>query len=136
MGLLIVVRNDILHKMKQCLYCKKYYPELDFGVAKTTLDKVYRRRKCRYCYRKTKNVLKSKRRSWIEEYKSEKGCAKCGIVDPRVLDFHHTGNKEFSIADYYYHQFSFEKAKKEIAKCIVVCANCHRIIHYEKQHGV
>ena len=121
--------------MKQCRYCKKYYSELDFGVAKTTSSKVYRRHKCRYCYRKTKNVLKDKRRSWIAEFKKEKGCEKCGIDDPRVLDFHHTGDKEFALADYYYHQFSFEKAKEEMSKCIVLCANCHRILHYEERNS-
>ncbi len=119
--------------MKQCRYCNKYYPELDFGVAKTTDKKVYRRRKCRHCYRKTKNNLKERRRGWIDGYKKEKGCVKCGNNDPRVLDFHHLRDKKFSIADYYYYQFGLENVKKEIEKCIVICANCHRILHSEKK---
>lgn len=121
----------IASMQKQCKYCKGYFDELDFGVAKTTTKKVYRRRKCRHCYRKTKNILKQKRRKWIENYKEKAGCTKCGIKDPRVLDFHHLRDKKFAISDYYYYHFSLEKVQKEIKKCIVICANCHRVLHYE-----
>jgi len=119
--------------MKQCRYCNKSYPETDFGIAKTTDKKVYRRRKCRYCYRKTKTALKQRRRGWIDGYKKEKGCIKCGIKDPRVLDFHHLRDKKFSISEYYYYQFGLENVKKEMEKCIVICANCHRVLHFEKK---
>lgn len=122
--------------MRQCKYCDKYYPEMDFGVAKTTPVKIYRRRKCRYCYRKTKNLLKSTRRQWINDYKAKHGCEVCGNKDPRVLDFHHkeVSEKKFNIADFYYVQFSMEKTKEEIFKCMVVCANCHRILHHEARN--
>ena len=122
--------------MKQCRYCKKSYPETDFGVAKTTPTKVYRRQKCRFCYRKTKNILKASRKDWIAVYKEKQGCVRCHIHDPRVLEFHHkdTSQKEFNIADYYYSQFSHEKLKLEIAKCTVICANCHRILHAEERN--
>lgn len=122
--------------MKICRYCEKSYPESDFGVAKTTPLKIYRRQKCRFCYRKTKNKLKDSRRGWIETLKTEQGCLRCKINDPRVLEFHHTGivKKEFNIADYYYSQFGIDKLKKEIAKCVVICANCHRILHAENRN--
>lgn len=119
--------------MKFCKYCEKYFPETDFGVAKTTPNKVYRRCKCRYCYRKTKNDLKEKRRGWINAYKEDRGCFKCGIRDYRVLDFHHKDEsiKSFGISEYYYHQYDEQKLKNEILKCDVMCANCHRILHAE-----
>lgn len=121
--------------MKECKYCNKYFPETDFGVAKTTINKVYRRRKCCFCYRKTKNALKIRRRGWIDEYKAERGCLICGNLDSRVLDFHHKNGdeKEFVIADFYYHQYSMEKVEAEIRKCDVMCANCHRILHFENR---
>lgn len=117
--------------MKQCRYCKKYFPETDFGIAKTTEKKVYRRRKCRYCYRATKTKLRRRQRKYIEDYKKKEGCEKCGINDPRVLDFQHIKDKEFTIAEYYHHQFGLKRLIKEIEKCIVICANCHRIEHFE-----
>jgi hypothetical protein len=121
--------------MKLCRYCKNLYPESDFGVAKTIGSKIYRRQKCRFCYRKTKNLLKSKRRELIEATKKENGCVRCKIEDPRVLEFHHldTSQKHFSIADYYYSQYGIVKLEQEIAKCVVICANCHRILHAEQR---
>jgi hypothetical protein len=121
--------------MKTCRYCGNSYPESDFGVAKTTDNKVYRRQKCRYCYRKTKNILRTKRIDVVNEIKEKNGCMRCGIKDPRVLEFHHlnTDSKEFNIADYYYSHYSFERLEVEIAKCAVICANCHRILHAEER---
>lgn len=121
--------------MKLCRYCGNLYPESDFGVAKTTATKTYRRQKCRYCYRKTKNILKASRRELIEATKVKQGCTRCKIRDPRVLEFHHldTTKKIFSIADYYYSQYGINKLELEIAKCVVICANCHRILHAEER---
>lgn len=120
---------------KQCRYCSKSYPESDFGVAKTIAGKVYRRRKCRYCYRETKNILKGRRRGIIDQHKSKIGCNKCGIKDVRVLEFHHIDSKQkdFAIADYYYHQFGETRLVAELKKCEVLCANCHRIFHFEER---
>jgi hypothetical protein len=123
--------------LKLCKYCQNTYPDSDFGVAKTIGEKVYRRQKCRYCYRKTKNLLKIKRRSLIDSRKSELGCEQCGLRDVRVLEFHHRDSetKEFAIADYYYHQFGIDRLEKELEKCSVLCANCHRIFHYTKRNN-
>lgn len=51
--------------MKFCKYCNKYYDEKEFGVAKTTPTKVYRRLKCRFCYQETKNTLTAKNKQWV-----------------------------------------------------------------------
>lgn len=47
-----------------------------------------------------------------------------------ALEFHHLGNKEESPA-YIIMRWSWERVKAELEKCILVCANCHREIHYE-----
>ena len=55
----------------------------------------------------------------------------CGISDWRVIEFHHRdpSQKERAISDMM--GWSWEKIEKEIAKCDPLCANCHRILHYE-----
>ena len=118
--------------LKICRYCDKQYPEHDFGVAATFPNKIYRRQKCRYCYRQTKRDLIKRYRKWIEEYKQERQCKKCGVSDFRVLDFHHGGleAKGFNVSDFR-HRVGFEKLKEEIEKCSLLCANCHRVVHYE-----
>lgn len=47
-----------------------------------------------------------------------------------ALDFHHLdpSKKDFGIAKG--NVMSFDKAKKEVDKCILVCATCHREIHH------
>ena len=119
--------------MKECRYCNKSYPESYFGVALTTEKKVYRRHKCRFCYKKTKKVLEGKYRDWILEYKSKEGCKKCGVSDPRVLEFHHIKEKDFSIAERARSKYGKKRLLEEIKKCNVLCANCHRILHFEER---
>ena len=48
---------------------------------------------------------------------------------PNVFDFHHQdhNDKEFDLSKLRY--FGWGKIKKEIDKCILLCANCHRIEH-------
>lgn len=123
--------------MKKCKYCGKTFPDDYFGVALTTPRKVFRRRKCRDCYRATKQSLIEKHYRWISEYKQSRGCYRCGNADSRVLDFHHKieGTKSFTIGGLR-REVGSEKLIKEIKKCIVVCANCHRIIHDEIRRGL
>lgn len=53
---------------------------------------------------------------------------KCGVYDVRVLQFHHLNGKEFNVSSELWNA-STERIKREIAKCDVVCANCHRKEH-------
>jgi len=135
-----IPKDDIILGMsnqKQCRYCYKYYPENTFGVALTTVSKVYRRRKCRYCYQKTKRILIQRHYEWINSYKQERGCTRCGVTNPVVLDFHHKNetNKRFGIGGFR-REVGFQKIQEEIEKCEVICANCHRIVHHEaKKNG-
>jgi hypothetical protein len=54
-----------------------------------------------------------------------KPCADCGIkYPPYVMDFDHLGDKLFNIPANT--ELSVSKLLSEIAKCDVVCSNCHR----------
>ena len=56
-------------------------------------------------------------------------CVDCGVsYPPYVMDFDHRDatNKKFSIAKADDRTSSIEKLLAEIAKCDLVCANCHR----------
>jgi len=64
------------------------------------------------------------------EYKGGK-CSICGYCKCiEALEFHHidANNKDFSISNKGYTR-SWEKVKKEIDKCLFLCANCHREIY-------
>jgi hypothetical protein len=54
-------------------------------------------------------------------------CADCGgRFPPECMDFDHTeNNKSFNIAPN--RNVSWDRVLTEIAKCDIICANCHRI---------
>ncbi len=68
-------------------------------------------------------------RKEINDYKSNLGCQLCNEKEPCCLDFHHINDdKEMTISSGLY-TGPIANVWKEIAKCIVLCANCHRKIH-------
>ena len=69
----------------------------------------------------------------VNEYKVSQGCCMCGSRDAVVLQFHHTQEqkKDFTIASAVNKCMSWEEIEREIAKCIVVCANDHLRIHHQ-----
>ena len=70
-------------------------------------------------------------RSWFWEYKSTLKCSRCFESDPICLEFHHngTGEKEINVSIMVVNGMSKENIFKEINKCTVLCANCHRKEH-------
>lgn len=65
---------------------------------------------------------------WYAELKKTLKCANCPENDPRCLDFHHinTKEKDATICYMVYNGYSKNRILKEMAKCIVICSNCHR----------
>ena len=76
----------------------------------------------------------AKRRKKVKEMAIDyKGgmCMLCGYKKCiQALELHHMdgSKKDFSISDKGYTR-SWEKVKREIEKCILICANCHRELH-------
>lgn len=63
---------------------------------------------------------------FIQEYKTDQKCADCRDNYPYwVMQFDHIGDKLFNIGNFRQHTQSLGRIKQEIAKCEVVCANCH-----------
>lgn len=67
---------------------------------------------------------------WFQEFKATLLCKICGENDPSCLDFHHRQNddKEHEVSSLINHA-SRKRILDEIAKCDVLCANCHRKVH-------
>jgi hypothetical protein len=85
--------------------------------------------------KRLKNNIRDRRvsnRNKIDEYKELLGCIchACGRAEhPSALDFHHLNHeeKEYTVSKMV--GYSWEKVQKEIDKCILLCACCHRKIH-------
>lgn len=73
---------------------------------------------------------RKKNKKKLIDYKG--GCCEICKYDKCIeaLEFHHKNplEKDFGISGV---TKSFDKMKKEVDKCILVCANCHREIHEE-----
>jgi len=75
--------------------------------------------------------------SYIQHMKNQLRCVDCGQQHPATLHFHHRNSEDkvFNISDAVYKGFSLDRIKKEISKCIVLCANCHAIRHYNMRNN-
>lgn len=64
--------------------------------------------------------------------KAERGCLYCAERHPAALDFHHRdkATKSENIARMCDKARTEKAIATEIAKCDVICANCHRKLHY------
>lgn len=71
---------------------------------------------------------------WFKEYKSQQKCKECGVDNPIVLDFHHRKpeEKKWCVSNMA-NRTSKARLLKEIDKCDVLCANCHRIVEHNKR---
>lgn len=69
------------------------------------------------------------KRDKVNRIKSQRGCADCGITDYRVLEFDHLPQfkKVANVSDLVRANKSYDVILREIRKCDVVCANCHRL---------
>jgi hypothetical protein len=74
---------------------------------------------------KRKRARAEKRMRLILEYFEDNPCIDCGESDPLVLEFDHVKDKCFDIGAGLPDR-NWESILSEIAKCEVVCANCHR----------
>ena len=70
---------------------------------------------------------KDKIRRHIFDYLNQSECKVCGEQDPVVLQFDHRdpSDKDFAISEAVSRKISIKRINEEIAKCDILCANCH-----------
>ncbi len=99
------------------------------GRTTWTLENNGTRYRCKACRVEAVQRRRDKIKAMAIEYKGSK-CQnkKCGYNKcSAALEFHHRdpATKEFSISSGGYTR-SWERVKKELDKCDLLCANCHR----------
>ena len=126
--------------MKICCTCKEDLPETDFywkNKSKDLLQPYCKQCKSEYNRRwyQTHSEDQKKRArinqaKLVEIHNKEKlvPCADCGIqYDICVMDFDHIGGDKIKNVSALARAGNLKKLLAEIAKCEVVCANCHRM---------
>lgn len=80
-------------------------------------------------FRRTE-LRREKKSIWVKKFGSI--CNKCKLEWPDyVFEFHHEDANSKEINPSMLFMLSDSKIEKELSKCIMVCSNCHRIIHHE-----
>lgn len=69
---------------------------------------------------------------WFRNYKRTCSCSICGENHPACLTFHHRNASEkiIEVSILVARHNKRERVLAEIAKCDVMCANCHAKLHY------
>ena len=125
---------------KRCCTCGELKPLEEFNRLSRAKDG--RQPSCRECNRKwhaanrehhnalihaRNKRLRSEKRRLMFEYLSIHPCVDCGESDPLVLEFDHVrGRKRLNVSDLLNRDYPWSTVLREIEKCEVVCANCHR----------
>ena len=109
-----LIENEIL---KCDLLCERCHRELHYQNNETG-------------YTKSKKILL--------EIKSIDGCEICGYNNCiGALDFHHINDKNFNLNTIKLCENSCnvirDKILNEINKCTILCANCHKNLHFDKE---
>lgn len=81
--------------------------------------------------REKQREKKRQRKCEAIEYLGGK-CADCGnIYHQAVYEFHHTDPSTKGRDPSKLLQLSWERIKAELDKCVLLCANCHRMRHHD-----
>ena len=135
--------------MKQCATCGEFKNESEYNWRNKLLGK--RWGTCRDCQSEQKkkwcennrerhvaNMYEQRLskqdvgREYIWNHLSTHPCVDCGQSYPAVLEFHHVrGVKRKEVTRLVRDGYSIKTIQKEIDKCDVVCANCHKLRTYK-----
>lgn len=130
--------------MKTCTRCKLVKGLTEFSKRKTMKDglqlqcKVCCREQAKAFYNKNPTPYKERAKvqrdkvsaylmAFADKIKQERGCACCPERTLCVLDFHHHKARGIPVTRAANH--SYKMFEREINKCVVLCANCHRKTH-------
>jgi hypothetical protein len=94
---------------------------------------------CKDCSRKRARDYRQDQRDKVGSYKLSKGCECCGFKakHPCQLDLDHIDpeSKTYKGSHKSYDAgWSWDRIEQELAKCKVLCKNCHALRTYEEGH--
>lgn len=117
----ILERNNIVLRSlekKKCILCNNMI----------IIKKEKNRNRCKTC---NTNIRRYRIKKKAVDYKGGK-CVRCGWSgDISGFDFHHTdpSKKDFTLGNRFLAAMKWELVEKELDKCVLLCAICHRIEH-------
>ena len=118
--------------MKKCSSCSKDKPA--DGFQKDSHSKDGFRSSCKECQKRMNSTTrKDKKQRLVSRFGG--GCVLCGYSKClAALEFHHKdpSQKKFRLSGNSVMRSKFEILVEEAKKCVLLCANCHREIHFNE----
>jgi hypothetical protein len=104
-------------------YHKKWYANPDNAV------------RHKACAKKHRDEKRVRNREFIDAYKSKCKCERCPEDHLSCLDFHHIDptTKLYNVSEMSRTNLSLETIEAEIAKCMILCRNCHAKLHWKEK---
>ena len=105
-----------------CKACKTIYNATWYEANKTVHRKATRRNRIKY-----KITIQA-----ITDKRKNTPCTDCGrSYPPHAMDFHHveSSSKDQAVSALIANGAAIDRVEREIAKCLVLCAVCHRLRH-------
>jgi hypothetical protein len=119
--------------MKTCKTCNKTKPFSEFYTnGKTPKGTVKYKPSCKECSESERQRFSSEKLDLVKE-RYGTHCVRCGYSKCyAALEFHHPNprEKEFIPSSLIHNASPVETLFKELDKCVLLCANCHREIHH------
>ena len=114
--------------MKKCRKCLEQKEVTDFPKTGSRLDGSQKYSPdCKICYRARRNESFHQR---LRNILGDIACANCGYDRCfGAIEFHHINPKSKSKCVKTMTNRPEEELRKELSKCVMVCANCHREVH-------
>jgi hypothetical protein len=121
-----------MKQIKQCTDCQEVKPTTNFYKSPSHSQGVMCY--CKDCFNKRAIKRWIKRKTDAIIYKGS-SCQRCGLhlqdSHYAVFEFHHLNHVEKGSDWSKLRLKSWTAIKKELDKCLLLCANCHRVIHSE-----
>ncbi len=135
--------------MKVCTKCKIIKSLIDFHYRYKKLN--IRSKWCKKCAIKIRIEYHKKNRDKeqlydknyrklmkqkVNKYLLQHPCIDCGESDIIVLEFDHVRGIKINAVSVMTQSFGWKSIRKEISKCEVRCANCHRRITHKRRNNL
>lgn len=135
----MINNHQQFNKIKICGSCKEIKTENDFY--KNCVKKDGLGSYCKKCntlwvkkrYLRNKEYYDNKNKEarlrnqkYVHKYLLDHPCIDCGEKDPVVLEFDHIKDKKICVSEMVRKLHALSSIQKEIEKCVIRCANCHR----------
>ena len=135
-------QNAFLSRRETHRFCSPYCRERDWGlkhrVKHNEAVRRYRAKRYQEDGRWTDSSPKaSALKAWMNEIKSKPRADCGGSFEVCCMDFDHRDGTEkaYNVGSMFAHHYSRELIETELAKCDLVCANCHRIRTRDRRTG-